>query len=198
MQDQLAIIPQPHSVIRKDKYEKKLLWYWCDIAYEATKATKDEEELIRETDICDGAPVSDVGFGLGSALPNLDSDDESDSDDQDDDEDDDEEKDDEAEEPKAKLARRKSKESQQQEDPDEATCCLQIAFNMFPLVLCMLLHDPKVLLCLDRTIKQLAKDIEGIPGLLDDILKLQGRSAKLLKRCQKAGAPEPRGHHNRL
>eukprot|EP00439_Symbiodinium_sp_Y106_P037270 s898_g4.t1 len=130
MQDQLAIIPQPHSVIRKDKYEKKLLWYWCDIAYEGTKATKDEEELIRETDICDGAPVSDVGFGLGSALPNLDSDDENDSDDQDDDEDDDEEKDDEAEEPKAKLARRKSKESQQQEDPDEATYCLQIAFNM--------------------------------------------------------------------
>ncbi|CAE7216930.1 unnamed protein product [Symbiodinium sp. CCMP2592] len=128
MSHQLAMIPQPQSVLRKDKYEKKLLWYYCDVAYEGAQATKDEEELVRDTTICDGAPVTDVPFGLGSALPNLDSEEEDDDDDEDDE--DDEEEDEEPEEPKKKLARKKSKESQHQEDPDEATCCPQIAFNV--------------------------------------------------------------------
>ena len=65
--------------------------------------------------ICDGAPISEVPFGLGSSLPNMDSD-EDDQDDEDD-EDDDEDKDEEAEEAKQKLGKRKSKESLQQGSP---------------------------------------------------------------------------------
>ena len=119
--DRLASIPQPHSVIRKDKYEKKLLWYWCEIGYEGTQARKDEEELVRDTTISDGAPVCDVPFGLGSSLPKLESDAEDDQDDEDD-EDDDEDKDGEAaEEAKPKIGKRRSKDTLQQEEPDEAT-----------------------------------------------------------------------------
>ncbi|CAE7528484.1 unnamed protein product [Symbiodinium necroappetens] len=53
---------------RKDKYQKKLLWYWCDIAYEGTKASKDEEELIRDTSLCDGARVSEDIDGVPTML----------------------------------------------------------------------------------------------------------------------------------
>ncbi|CAE7029678.1 unnamed protein product, partial [Symbiodinium sp. KB8] len=121
------------AVLRKDKYEKKLLWYWCEIGYEGTQARKDEEELVRDTTISDGAPVCDVPFGLGSSLPKLESDAEDDQDDEDD-EDDDEDKDGEAaEEAKPKIGKRRSKDTLQQEEPDE--------------------------------------DIEGVPDLLDDILR---------------------------
>ncbi|CAE7897038.1 unnamed protein product, partial [Symbiodinium microadriaticum] len=96
--------------LRKDKYQKKLIWYWCDIAYEGTQANRDEEELLRDTAISDGARVSDVAFGLGGSLPDLNSEDDNDND-GDDDEDEDEEEDEEADEPKAKLGKRKSKES---------------------------------------------------------------------------------------
>ena len=75
-----------------------------------------------------------------------------------------------------------------------------ISFSICPYsaCVCVFLHDPKVLLCLDRTNKQRAKDIEGVPDLLDDILRLQGRCTKLLKRCEKAGAPEPHGPETKL
>ena len=105
--------------LRKDKYQKKLIWYWCDIAYEGTQANRDEEELLRDTAISDGARVSDVAFGLGGSLPDLNSEDDNDND-GDDDEDEDEEEDEEADEPKAKLGKRKSKESLP-DDVEEAT-----------------------------------------------------------------------------
>ena len=115
-----TLIPQPWPVLfRKDKYQKKLLWYWCDIAYEGVEAKKDEEELARETSIADGTRVTDVPFGLGSSLPNMDSDE--DMDDAEDDEDDDEEEDEEGEDTKQpKLGKRKSKENVA-EDLEEAT-----------------------------------------------------------------------------
>lgn len=116
-----TLIPQPWPVLlfRKDKYQKKLLWYWCDIAYEGVEAKKDEEELARETSIADGTRVTDVPFGLGSSLPNMDSDE--DMDDAEDDEDDDGEEDEEGEDTKQpKLGKRKSKENVA-EDLEEAT-----------------------------------------------------------------------------
>ncbi|CAE7822881.1 unnamed protein product [Symbiodinium sp. CCMP2456] len=119
------------------EYEKKLIWYYCDVAYEGVAAAKDEEELFRETDITESAAVSEVPFGLGAELPGLNSDDEADDDEEDD-------SDDEAEETaeaKPKLGKRKSKDSMmEQEEPDE--------------------------------------DIEGVPDLLDEILKLQSRCKK--------------------
>ena len=80
---------------------------------------KDEEELARETSIADGTRVTDVPFGLGSGLPNMDSDE--DMDDAEDDEDDDGEEDEEGEDTKQpKLGKRKSKENVA-EDLEEAT-----------------------------------------------------------------------------
>ncbi|OLQ10813.1 hypothetical protein AK812_SmicGene5425 [Symbiodinium microadriaticum] len=126
----------------KDKYQKKLIWYWCDIAYEGTKANRDEEELLRDTTISDGARVRDVALGLGASLPDLDSQDEADND-ADDDEDEDEEDDEEADEPKAKLGKRKSKDNL----PDDVE-----------------------------------EDMDGVPGLLNEMLSLQSRCNKLLDR----------------
>ena len=116
--------------LRKDKYQKKLIWYWCDVAYEGTKANRDEEELLRDTTISDGARVRDVALGLGASLPDLDSQDEADND-ADDDEDEDEEDDEEADEPKAKLGKRKSKENLP-DDVEEATSIPLISFCALP------------------------------------------------------------------
>ncbi|CAE7261849.1 unnamed protein product, partial [Symbiodinium necroappetens] len=128
----------------KDKYQKKLIWYWCDVAYEGTKANRDEEELLRDTTISDGARVRDVALGLGASLPDLDSQDEADNDaDDDEDEDEDEEDDEEADEPKAKLGKRKSKDNL----PDDVE-----------------------------------EDMDGVPGLLNEMLSLQSRCNKLLDR----------------
>ncbi|CAE7580999.1 unnamed protein product [Symbiodinium microadriaticum] len=125
----------------KDKYQKKLLWYWCDIAYEGTKASKDEEELIRDTSLCDGARVSEVPLGLESKLP--DSDEEVDNDADDDDDDNDDEDDEEGDEMKqGKLGKRRSKEN------------------------------------LDGELE----DIDGVPTMLDEMLKLDQRASKLVDR----------------
>ncbi|CAE7683889.1 unnamed protein product [Symbiodinium necroappetens] len=123
--------------ILKDKYQKKLLWYWCDIAYEGVQAKKDEEELTRDTAISSGSRVTEVPLGLGASLPALDSDE--DMNDADDDEDDDEDEDgEEAEDSKQpKLGKRKSKEQ------------LDVHEDMTPIT-----------------------DIDGVPDLLDEILKL--------------------------
>ncbi|CAE7761025.1 STRN3 [Symbiodinium sp. CCMP2456] len=96
---------------RKDKYEKKLIWYYCDVAYEGVRSDKDEEELRRDTRLGEaGAPVGAVALGLGASLPNLNSDDEDDVEAEDEDED---EKDDDPEEgkPSAKLRKKKTKEA---------------------------------------------------------------------------------------
>ena len=101
----------PDCCFRKDKYQKKLLWYWCDIAYEGTKASKDEEELIRDTSLGDDARVSEVPLGLQSKLPEMNSDEEEDNDADDDDDDNDDEEDEEGVEMKqGKLGKRRSKE----------------------------------------------------------------------------------------
>ena len=36
---------------RKDKYEKKLLWYWLDTAYIGKMKNKEEEKLTRTSDL---------------------------------------------------------------------------------------------------------------------------------------------------
>ena len=105
----LCCYPQTKASVRKDKYEKKLIWYYCDVAYEAVRSDKDEEQISRDTGLGE-AQVGDVALGLGASLPNLNSDDEDDVEDDDDDED---EKDDDAEEgkqPPSKLGKRKTKE----------------------------------------------------------------------------------------
>ncbi|CAE7703123.1 unnamed protein product [Symbiodinium sp. CCMP2592] len=102
-------VKHTYTQSRKDKYQKKLIWYYCDIAYEAVRSDKDEEQMSRETGLGE-AQVSDVPLGLGASLPNLNSDDEDDVEAEDDDED---EKDEDAEEgtqPTAKLGKRKTKE----------------------------------------------------------------------------------------
>ena len=53
------------------------------------------------------------------------------------------------------------------------------------------LPDPNSLLCLELKIP--AEDIEGVPSLLNEILRLQGRSKKLLERCEKAGETKLHG-----
>ncbi|CAE7769723.1 STRN3, partial [Symbiodinium microadriaticum] len=93
---------------RKDKYQKKLIWYYCDIAYEGVRSDKDEEQLTRDTMLGEGG-VSDVPLGLGASLPNLSSDDEDDVEDEDDDEED--EDGEEPKQPPAKLGKRKTKEA---------------------------------------------------------------------------------------
>ena len=48
---------------RKDKYEKKLLWYWLDTAYIGKMKSKEEEKLTRTTDLGE-ADVKNVPMGL--------------------------------------------------------------------------------------------------------------------------------------
>ena len=104
----LLFNPQTKASVRKDKYQKKLIWYYCDIAYEGVRSDKDEEQLTRDTMLGEGG-VSDVPLGLGASLPNLSSDDEDDVEDEDDDEED--EDGEEPKQPPAKLGKRKTKEA---------------------------------------------------------------------------------------
>ena len=85
--------------LRRDKYERKLLWFWAETGYEGERLAKDEEELTRTTEIAEGF-TDKVALGLdqassrgGGPLPpgasEEDSSDESMCDDDDDDDDDD-------------------------------------------------------------------------------------------------------------
>ena len=49
--------------LRKDKYEKNLLWYYMDISYTGTRAEEDKETMRRETDLGEGAATK-VPLGL--------------------------------------------------------------------------------------------------------------------------------------
>ena len=54
------------NVDRKDKYEKKLLWFYTDIAFEGVRSEKDEEQLDRSTQL--GETTSGkVPLGLSKA-----------------------------------------------------------------------------------------------------------------------------------
>ncbi|CAE7807449.1 STRN3 [Symbiodinium sp. CCMP2592] len=121
-------VKHTYTQSRKDKYQKKLIWYYCDIAYEAVRSDKDEEQMSRETGLGE-ASVSDVALGLGASLPNLNSDDEDDVEAEDDDED---EKDEDAEEgtqPTAKLGKRKTKEGLNDVNEDRFSNTLQQLCN---------------------------------------------------------------------
>ena len=172
----------PDSCFRKDKYQKKLLWYWCDIAYEGTKASKDEEELIRDTSLCDGARVSEVPLGLESKLP--DSDEEVDNDADDDDDDNDDEDDEEGDEMKqGKLGKRRSKENLDGE--------LEEAMALNDVTMCAI--NRLTLIPSSYEKQQTNQDIDGVPTMLDEMLKLDQRASKLVDRCRKAGAEKKLG-----
>ena len=49
--------------LRKDKYEKNLLWYYVDISYTGTRTEEDKETMRRETDLGEGATTK-VPLGL--------------------------------------------------------------------------------------------------------------------------------------
>ena len=40
-------------ILRKDKYQKKVLWFWVDTKYEGITRNAEEERLSRETGIGD-------------------------------------------------------------------------------------------------------------------------------------------------
>ena len=107
----MLLNPQTKASVRKDKYEKNLIWYYCDIAYEGVRSDKDEEQLTRDTMLGDGAAVSDVPLGLGASLPDVNSDDEDDVEEEEDDEDEKEDNEKDAKEAPPKLGRRKTKEA---------------------------------------------------------------------------------------
>ena len=49
--------------MRRDKYEKKLLWYWVDTKYKGLRTEEDKEKLKRSTTLGDGT-TSKVPLGL--------------------------------------------------------------------------------------------------------------------------------------
>ncbi|CAE7770414.1 unnamed protein product [Symbiodinium sp. CCMP2592] len=53
----------------KDKYEKKLKWFWADVGYEGTLTETDREKLTRETEIASGSKVAKVPLGLSRSQP---------------------------------------------------------------------------------------------------------------------------------
>lgn len=133
------------SLLRKDKYQKKKLWFWCDVSYRGTKEETEREQLTRSTDIATGSGVSQVSLGLSKLNPvdkdseDPDDDDESDDGDEHDDSEGSDSGDDSAAEeprkgPKSKPSRgnrkakdkRKRKRESSEEVPDEATLTLHV------------------------------------------------------------------------
>ena len=57
----------PEMYARKDKYEKKILWFWVDVAVEeGTRTEGDKEELERSTELGE-ALAGQCKFGLGKS-----------------------------------------------------------------------------------------------------------------------------------
>ncbi|CAE7234080.1 STRN3, partial [Symbiodinium sp. CCMP2456] len=146
----------------KDKYEKKLKWFWADVGYEGTLTETDREKLTRETDIASGSKVAKVPLGLSRTQPlRPDAPAASGSEDDDEDDTDDETSEGESESDgagskPAKPTKGKDKKKRKREDDkddDEAE----------------------------------EADMEAVPGLLEEILLIQSRVTKLLKRCDTLG-----------
>ena len=52
-------------IFRKDKYERKLLWFYVDISFTGTHEEEDEEQLHRSTDFGE-ADARRIPLGLGT------------------------------------------------------------------------------------------------------------------------------------
>ena len=89
---------------RRDKYEKKLLWFWVDIAYKGTHEEEESETLNRATDFGTSSSARiPLGLGTGTtagggAPPPAGSDDEDEGGEEDDDDDDQQESGDDSDE----------------------------------------------------------------------------------------------------
>ena len=52
---------------RRDKYQRKLLWFWAEIGYDGERNTGEEERLTRETELGDDlTKACPLGLSKGS------------------------------------------------------------------------------------------------------------------------------------
>ena len=122
---------------RRDKYQRKLLWFWAEIGYDGERNTGEEERLTRETELGDDlTKACPLGLSKGSGRGDDGDDDSEEFDPPTDDEDiqslqedEDEMEDDDEEEGSGNRSKRKPRRkakkapSFEEELPEEASVC---------------------------------------------------------------------------
>lgn len=151
----------------KDKYQKKKLWFWCDVSYQGTQEETEREQLTRQTEIGSGCGVPQVSLGLSKLNPvDKDSDDPDDDDESDDGDDESEgsESGDEtgAEEPRKGPKSKNPRGNQKPKDKRKRQSSEEVP----------------------------DEDMDAVPDLLEEMLKIESRASSILDRCASYGASE--------